>query len=231
MHKQANKKAVTNAGANFKPPSTGSNTSQGSVLGSTKHGMDNCDFNDLGNFNNFMTNVNYSGVDYDYIVDASLGLAPLLVDTPDISNTNTTSTTSNRSKNSIILDTTFNDDLDRSRMNAREVLNPTDSILSQGMVSSVSTRNTSNQRSLSSGNDSKGDSSSQENSKSATGNQLDTPSTLFQMRRTSSGPSASHRGPRRPQKNRYNTDRSKSSGGGSSNTDNVSDLFQWQNAK
>lgn len=171
------------------------------------------------------------GVDYDYIVDASLGLAPLLVDTPDISNTNTTSTTSNRSKNSIILDTTFNDDLDRSRMNAREVLNPTDSILSQGMVSSVSTRNTSNQRSLSSGNDSKGDSSSQENSKSATGNQLDTPSTLFQMRRTSSGPSASHRGPRRPQKNRYNTDRSKSSGGGSSNTDNVSDLFQWQNAK
>lgn len=82
-----------------------------------------------------------------------------------------------------------------------------------------------------SGNDSKGDSSSQENSKSATGNQLDTPSTLFQMRRTSSGPSASHRGPRRPQKNRYNTDRSKSSGGGSSNTDNVSDLFQWQNAK
>lgn len=226
-----NKKAVTNAGANFKSPSTGSNTSQGSILGSTKHGMDNCDFNDLGNFNNFMTNVNYSGVDYDYIVDASLGLAPLLVDTPDISNTNTTSTTSNRSKNSIILDTTFNDDLDRSRMNAREVLNPTDSILSQGMVSSVSTRNTSNQRSLSSGNDSKGDSSSQENSKSATGNQLDTPSTLFQMRRTSSGPSASHRGPRRPQKNRYNTDRSKSSGGGSSNTDNVSDLFQWQNAK
>ena len=227
----SNKKAATNTGSNFKPPSTASNTSQSSILGSTKHGMDNCDFNDLGNFNNFMTNVNYSGVDYDYIVDASLGLAPLLVDTPDISNTNTTSTTSNRSKNSIILDTTFNDDSDRSHMNAREVLNPTDSILSQGIISSIGTRTTSNQRSLSSGNNSKGDSNSQENPDSTNGHQLDTPSTLFQMRRTSSGPSASHRGPRRPQKNRYNTDRSKSSSGGSSNTNNIPDLFQWQNAK
>ncbi|CAI5028059.1 CGH_1_HP_G0099360.mRNA.1.CDS.1 [Saccharomyces cerevisiae] len=94
-------------------------------------------------------------------------------------------------------------------MNAREVLNPTDSILSQGMVSSVSTRNTSNQRSLSSGNDSKGDSSSQENSKSATGNQLDTPSTLFQMRRTSFRALGVPPWSKTASENRYNTDRSK----------------------
>ncbi|CAI4035747.1 hypothetical protein SMKI_13G3990 [Saccharomyces mikatae IFO 1815] len=226
----ADNKTATNTGSIFKPPSTAGHRSQSSSIGNTNHGVDNCDFNDLGNFNNFMTNVNYSGVDYDYIVDASLGLAPLLVDTPDISNTNTTSTTSNRSKNSIILDPTFNDDMDQSRRNAKEVLNPTDSILSQGILSSMSTRATSNQKSLSSGNNPKGDGSYLENPQSTKSDKLDMPSTLFQMRRTSSGPSASHRGPRRPQKSRYNTDRSKSSSDGSSNTDNVPDLFQWQNA-
>ncbi|CAI4048889.1 DNA-binding transcription factor CAT8 SKDI_13G4110 [Saccharomyces kudriavzevii IFO 1802] len=226
-----NNRAGSNTGSNFKPASSASNESQSSITGNAKHGMDNCDFNDFGNFNNFMTNVNYSGVDYDYIVDASLGLAPLLVDTPDISNTNTTSTTSNRSKNSIILDSTFNDDLDRSHTNAREVLNHADSILSQGIMSSISTRTADIQRSSSSGNDSKSNGYSQKNPKNANNGQLDAPSTLFQMRRTSSGPSTSHRGPRRPQKHRYSTDQSKGFSGGSSNADNLPDLFQWQNAK
>lgn len=224
-------KAATKVSSNFNPASTASNTSRSSITGNKKNGMDNCDINDFGNFNNFMTNVNYSGVDYDYIVDASLGLAPLLVDTPDISNTNTTSTTSNRSKNSIILDPTFNDDPDRLRSNAREVLNPTDSILSQGIMSSISPRTTSNQRSLSSGNYSKSNGNSWKNSKNAKSDQSDTPSTLFKMKRTSSSSSTSHRGPRRPPKHRYGTDQSKSPSDVGPSADTLPDLFQWQNAR
>ncbi|CAI4050364.1 hypothetical protein SUVZ_13G4110 [Saccharomyces uvarum] len=229
-HDPANK-AAANVSSNFNPTSSASNTSRSSITGNKKNGMDNCDINDFGNFNNFMTNVNYSGVDYDYIVDGSLGLAPLLVDTPDISNTNTTSTTSNRSKNSIILDPTFNDDSGRSHSNAREVLNPTDTILSQGIISSISPRTTSNQRSLSSGNHSKSSGNSRKNSKNAKSEQSDTPSTLFRMKRTSSSSSTSHRGPRRPPKHRYGTDHPKSPGDVGSNTDNLPDLFQWQNAR